>query len=483
MSDMPSWRMPAGLMLGPFVALLDLSIVTVALPRIGSDLHAGTSGVQWVIDAYSVCLAALLLSGGTLGDRYGRKRAYLAGLAVFTLASAACAAAPGFGFLIGARAVQGAASALVMTGSLSLLVQAYPDPAARARMLGLNGMIGGSSIVFGPVLGGVLVDAAGWRTIFLVNLPIGAAAVWLVARAMPESADREHAALDPAGQLLGLLCLAGLTYGLIESRDNGWGSPGTLVPLALAVVSGAGFALAERRLAQPMLPLGLFADRRFTIPNVASFVLGFGTSAVFVLLSLYLQEVQHRSPLDSGLLFLPMSLVICLTGPLAARWCARFGPLPVMAVGYAVSGVGLLGLLALGARSGVPAITVFGVVLGAGMGAAIAPTQLAGVLALPRQRSGLASACIATTRQAGTALGVAVLGLIIATAAGSPAGPSYSAGFVLGLHWAGIVSGVLTLATAALLAGAAAAGQAAESGTAATIGRSHPQDPAAGTLP
>jgi MFS transporter, DHA2 family, methylenomycin A resistance protein len=358
--------------MGPFVALLDLSIVTVALPRMGSDLHAGTSGVQWVVDAYSVCLAALLLSGGTLGDRYGRRRAYLAGLTMFTLASAACAAAPGTGFLITARAVQGAASALVMTGALSLLVQAYPDPAARARMLGLNGMIAGSSIVFGPVLGGVLVDAAGWRTIFLINLPVGAAAVWLVARAMPESADREHAALDPAGQLLGLLCLAALTYGLIESRDNGWGSPGTLVPLAVATASGAAFVLAERRLARPMLPLGLFADRRFTVPNVASFVLGFGTSAVFVLLSLYLQDVQHRSPLAAGLLFLPMSVVICLTGPAAARWCARFGPLPVMAAGYAVSGAGLLGLLALGTRSGVTAVIVFGVVLGAGMGASIA---------------------------------------------------------------------------------------------------------------
>ena len=135
---------------------------------------------------------------------------------------------------------------------------------------------------------------------------------------MPESADREHAAFDPAGQLLGLLCLATLTYGLIESRDDGWGSPGTLVPLAIAIGTGAGFTIVERRLTRPMAPLGLFADRQFTIPNVASFVLGFGTSAVFVLLSLYLQDVQHRSPLASGLLFLPVSVVICLTGPAAA---------------------------------------------------------------------------------------------------------------------------------------------------------------------
>ncbi|WP_051166556.1 MFS transporter [Amycolatopsis orientalis] len=452
MSTKAGWRVPAGLILGPFVALLDLSIVTVALPRMGADLHAGTAGQQWIVDAYAVCLAALLLSGGTLGDRYGRKRAYLIGLTVFTLASVACAAATGIGMLIAARAVQGAASALVMTGSLSLLVQAYPDPVQRARMLGLNGMIGGSSIVFGPVAGGLLVDAVGWPTIFLINLPIGACAVWLVRRAMPESSDREHAALDPAGQLLGLTFLATLTYGLIEGRDLGWASAATIVPLAVAAAAGAGFVCVERRLAKPMLPIAVFADPRFTVPNVASFVLAFGTTSVFILLSWFLQDVQHRSPRAVGLLFIPLSGVICLVAPLAARWCARYRPASVMIAGYTVSGIGLLGLLALDQNSGPLAVSGFGVVLGAGMGASIAPTQLAGVLALPRQRSGLASACIATTRQAGTAVGVAVLGVIITSAAGPPEQPGYPAGFVHGLHLAGLVSGVLTLATAALVA-------------------------------
>lgn len=445
-----SRRLFAALVLGPFIALLDTSIVTVALPSIGTRLHATTTGLQWIVDAYTMCLSALLLSGGALGDRYGRRRMYLIGVAAFTVASAACSAAVSPGLLIAARAVQGAAAALVMTGALSLLVQAYPDPRERARRLGLYGMAGSSAVVFGPVAGGILTDTLGWRAIFLLNLPVGALTLWLGRTAVPESSDPGHASLDPLGQLLGLVSLASFTYGLIESRDHGWASVTTL---AVAVGGAGAFCWAEHRRDRPMLPMSLFRDPAFTIPNLASFVLGFGTSAVFFLLSLYLQQVQRHTPLSTGLRFLPLTVAICLTAPLIGRLTGRYGPYRVMVAGYLLSGASLTGLALLGPHTAASPMALLCAALGVGMGASIAPTQLAGVLALPRQRSGLASACIATTRQSGTAMGIAVLGLIVATNAGDAQGsPAYTHGFVHGLHIAGVLSGVATVAAAILVA-------------------------------
>jgi EmrB/QacA subfamily drug resistance transporter len=445
-------------MLGAFIALLDVSIVTVALPDIGSDLRAGTSGMQWVVDAYVLLLSALLLSCGVISDRHGRKRTYLTGVAVFTLASLACASAPSIGTLVAARAVQGAAAALVFTGTLSNLVQAYPDQRERARIIGLNGTVGGSAIVIGPLVGGALVDTVGWRGIFLINLPVGLLTLWLGARSLPESSDPKHAHFDLAGQILALVLLGTLTYGLIESRAYGWTAGHTILPLATALVALVLFVWWERRTVRPMLPVRLFRDPRFTVPNVASLVLGFGTSAVFFLLSLYLQQVQGHSAMQTGLRFLPLTLSICAVAPFASTLCGRFGPVHVMAVGYLVSGLGLAGLVLLDADTGLGPLTAVSVVLGAGMGAAIGPTQLAGMAALPMERSGLAAASISTTRQVGTALGVAVLGLIVGTYAGTHVGTAeFANGFARGLHVSGIATAGATLAAAAMLAALARA--------------------------
>ncbi|MEX3100878.1 MULTISPECIES: MFS transporter [unclassified Streptomyces] len=448
----PDWRLPAGLLLGAFLALLDVSIVTVALPDIGADLNAGTSGMQWVVDAYTLLLSALLLSSGAVGDRYGRKRAYLTGVAVFTVASLGCALAPTAGVLIAARAVQGAGAALIFTGTLSNLVQAYPQPQARARMLGLQGAVGGAAVLAGPLLGGVLVDTVGWRGVFLINLPVGAVTLWLALRAVPESSDPQHAALDPVGQVLALAGLGALTYGLIESGAHGWTSAWTIGSLGGGVVALVAFFAVERASRRPMLPTGLFRDGSFTVPNAASFVLGFGTSAVFFLLSLYLQQVRGYSALGTGLRFLPLTVAIWLVAPYATRLCARYGTARIMSVGYTVSGAALMGLTLLGTDTGFGVFAALTVALGAGMGASIGPTQLAGVAALPVQRSGLASACISTTRQLGTAMGVAVLGLVIAEQAGTDsARPGYADGFMRGLHLSGLAAGAATLAAAALV--------------------------------
>ena len=447
------WQVFTGVTLGAFIALLDVSIVTVALPSMGRDLHTTTSGLQWVVDAYTVVLSALLLSAGSLGDRFGRRRLYVGGLGLFVIASACCAAAPDIGVLIAARAVQGGAGALVFTGGLSLLVQAFPGEAVRAKMIGLNGAIGGSGVLLGPVLSGVLVDYASWRAIFLVNLPVGIAAIWLIVRSVPESADPGHASVDVPGQLAGLLFLAALTYGLIASSEHGWSSPATITPLALSAAALAGFTAVERRVAHPVLPPGLFASRRLSIPNVASFVLGFGTSAAFFLLSLYLQQAQGYSPLATGVRFLPMTAAICVIAGAAGKAAGRRGPYAVMTAGYLVSGLALVGLALFGTRTGLGVFIPVTVVLGLGMGLSIPPTQAAGVMALPRQRSGLASALISTSRQAGTTLGIAVLGLLVSVgAAGRPGTAGYAQGFVDGLHHAGYVAGGATIAAAILTA-------------------------------
>nr|WP_241266978.1 MFS transporter [Streptomyces scabichelini] len=363
-----------------------------------------------------------------------------------------CAIAPSIGTLIAARAVQGAAAALLFTGTLSNLAQAYPEPRERARMIGLNGTVGGSAIVIGPLVGGLLVDSVGWRGIFLINLPIGLLTLWLAARSLPETSDPRHAHFDLTGQILALVLLGTLTYGLIESRAYGWSSAHTVVPLVTAVVALFLFVWWERRSARPMLPVRLFCEAPFTVPNVCSFVLGFGTSAVFFLLSLYLQQVQGRSAVRTGLYFLPLTLTICAVAPFASRLCAKVGPVRVMAAGYLVSAVGLAGLLLLDVDTGLGTLTAVSVVLGAGMGAAIGPTQLAGVAALPVQRSGLAAASISTTRQVGTALGVAVLGLIVGTYSGTRIGTAgFADGFVDGLHVSGVVTAGATLAAAVLL--------------------------------
>lgn len=441
-----------GLTLGAFLVLLNLGTVPVALPTIGDHLHATTADRQWVLDAYNLLLSAFVLSAGNLGDRFGRRRLYLVGLAAFIMASAASTAAPTIGVLIAAQATLGIAAALLLTGSLSLIAQMYADPAARARMLGLNGAIGGAGISLGPLAGGLLVTDVGWRAIFVVNIAVGALALWLVVRTVPESSDPEHASLDGPGQFLGLVALGGLTYGLITSSTHGWSSPMTLAPLVAAAVAAIGFVAVESRVDRPMLPLAAFRAPGFGWANAASFVLGFGTSAVFVLLSLYLQEAQGHSALSTGLLLLPIAAAINLTAPFAGRRSGVHGPFPVLIVGYLVSGVGLAGLALLDPHTGLALFVVLTVVLGLGMGASIAPTQIAGLMSLPRERSGLASGCVLTTRQGGTTMGIAVLGLIIAHHAGqAPGSPGYATGFVDGFRSACLVAAAVTLLTGAAL--------------------------------
>jgi EmrB/QacA subfamily drug resistance transporter len=412
-----SWRLLVPVFIGTFMALLDLSIVTVALPAMEASLHTTFSALQWVIDGYTLALSALLLTAGSLGDRYGRKRLYLAGIAAFTIGSAICAAAPEVGVLIAGRVVQGAAATSLIPGSLSILTQAFPDPTRRAQMFGIWGGVGSVAVALGPVVGGVLVDEVGWWAIFLINLPIGILAVLLGARAIPESADPAHAAVDPVGQVTGIVWLGALTYGLIEGGSQGWGVAVTIVALVVAGVALVAFLAFEGRTARPMLPLAMFRRRAFSTANLASFALGFGSYSVFTFMSLYLQDVQGDSAISAGVRYLPLCATIAVMSVLAGKLVGRFGPPLSMVAGCGVVGAALVVMVSFEATTSYVVIAVVFAFLGAGMGFAITPTTAAAMGSAERQRSGIASGVVNATRQAGTTLGIAILGAIMTSAA------------------------------------------------------------------
>lgn len=427
------------------MSLLDVSVVNVALPAMQDGLSAGFSTLQWVVDSYTLCLSALILSGGALGDRFGRKRLFLGGLAVFTVGSLVCAVAPSAGVLIVGRLVQGVGAATVAPGALSLLVQGFPEARQQARMIGLWGACVALAVVVGPLVGGVLTDAFGWPAIFLVNLPLGVIALVAGWRGIVESADPAHAGADPVGQVLAVGWLAALTYAVLEAGHRGWGAPLIVGLLSVAGLLFLLFVLVERRVARPMLPAELFTRRRFRVVTTASFVLGFGAYGTFYLLSLFLQQVRGASAAETGLQFLPYSLAIAVGSVVGGR----LGGHRVMVVGYGLISLGLLSLLTVGATTSYALIAVVFAVLGVGMGFAITTTNTAGVTAVGRERSGTASAVLNAARQMGTALGIAALGAIVnshLTGGGD---------FTSGLHVSLFLAGVLTLGVAVLLTTAA----------------------------
>jgi MFS transporter, DHA2 family, methylenomycin A resistance protein len=486
-----SWGLLVAVFTGTFMVLLDLSIVTVALPAMQTSLHTTFSALQWVIDGYTLTLSALLLTAGSLGDRYGRRRLYLAGIATFTIGSAICAAAPDVGALIVGRVIQGAAATSLIPGSLSILTQAFPAGARRAQMFGIWGGVGSVAVALGPVAGGVLVDEVGWWAIFLINLPIGVLAVILGARSIPESADPAHAAVDPVGQVTGIAWLGALTFGLIEGGSHGWSAAITIVPLVLAALAVAAFLAVEARSARPMLPLAMFRRSAFATANLASFALGFGAYSTFTFMSLYLQDVQGYSAISAGLRYLPLCVAIAVMSVLAGRFAGRFGPAPSMVAGYGVIGAALVAMVSFGPATRYLVIAVVFVFLGAGMGFAITPTTAAAMGSAARQRSGIAAGAVNATRQAGSTLGIAVLGAIItslavtrlrdalaarhlpgtiaqhiaaATVTAHGAGTAatdahltpgllhdlYGSAFTTGLHAAVLVAGIISLLAAAL---------------------------------
>jgi EmrB/QacA subfamily drug resistance transporter len=432
----------AALFLGTFIALLDVSIVTVTLPSLQTDLHASLADLQWVVDGYLVAQAAVMLTGGALADRFGRKRVFLTGLTVFTLASLACGLAPGVSWLVAARVVQGGAASVVIPGAMSLIAQSFPEPDQRARVLGWWTSVAGLAFVLGPLVGGPLTEILGWQSVFFINLPLGAVAVVFGWHALTESADPEHAALDPLGQLLATVWIGALAYAVIDAGHTGWARPQVTVTLAVAAVAFAGFVAAELRHPHPMLPIRLFGRREFGVVNLASFTVGFGTLATFFLLSLYLQNVRGATPTEAGLQFLPYVLANSGMSLLTSRMVARHGPRRPLLAGYALLALVPLAMLTLTPTTPYVVIAVLFTVAGCGLSLAGIPINAMALHAVPRERSGIASATVNATRQTGTALGVATLGVLAAS----------GTDFVDGLHHALLAAGLGTAAVAAAVA-------------------------------
>ena len=396
--------------IGTFVTILDSTAVSVALPTIGHRLGGDISGLQWVVDAYVLIFAALMLTAGAISDRIGASRAFGLGLAVFTVASAACGLSPTLTALVVARLVQGAAAAIMLPASLSLVRQVHPDPTARARAIALWTAAGGAAIAAGPVVGGVLTGGLGWPAIFFVNVPVGVAGLVGLLRA-PRSPSRP-APIDLLGQLTSVLALAALTFAVIEA-GSGFGPP-VVLAVATFVIVGTGFLVVESRGRHPAVPLGLFRIRAVAVCTATGFALNFAFYGMVFVLTLLFQQVRGASPVAAGLMFLPMTALVTVINIVAGRLAARFGPRLPMVLGELILAAGLLGLLIVGPATATVTLLLLLVPLGIGGGLTVPAMTTAMLEAVPADRSGLASGILNSARQVGGALGVAVFGAFVA---------------------------------------------------------------------
>ena len=331
----------AATVLGSGIAFLDSTVVGIALPSIGREFHGGVGTLQWVVTGYSLTLAAFLLLGGSLGDRYGRKRIFTVGVAWFAVASACCGLAPSAALLVAARVVQGVGGALMTPASLAIL-QASFRPEDRARAIGAWSGLSGLAAAAGPLVGGYLLAIGSWRWVFYINLPLAAAVLVITARHVPESRDPTSAGrVDVVGAGLAVVFLAGLTYGLIEAPTRGWSSPAVVVSLVLAAVTAPAFLVVEHRRAHPMLPLELFRSRQFSGANAVTFAVYGALGGALFLLPVELQIVKGYSPLASGLALLPVTLVMLALSARSGALSARIGPRLQMTVGPLIVAAGL----------------------------------------------------------------------------------------------------------------------------------------------
>jgi len=419
------------------MVILDATIVNVALPAIGRQLHAPVSALQWVVDAYTVAFAGLLLSAGSLGDRIGARRVFNLGLALFTAASAGCAVAPFVAVLVAARAVQGVGAAMLVPSSLALLRGTYRRAAERARAVGAWGAIAGVGAASGPVLGGLLVGALDWRAVFVVNVPVGIGALGLAARHLPAAGESQNGGLDLRGQILAVVSLTALTTGLIEGGAAGWAAPLAVVPLLAFVPALLGFLAVERNAREPMLPLSLFADRTFSAASFVGLAINLGFYGQLFAISLYLQHVRGFSALTTGLALLPEGMFVAVASIVSGRLTARTGPRSAMLVGLSLGALGFAGLIVAGASTSYVILVPPLISVGFGMALTMPAATVAIIEAAPAERAGIASGVLNAARQTGGAIGVALLGTLVSGAA-----------FVPGLHAAMAVSAVTFLLAA-----------------------------------
>lgn len=429
--------------LGLFVGLIDANAINLALPAVRSDLGGGISGAQWTIDAYNITFAAMLLTSGSLGDRFGRRTVLRLGLATFVGASVVCAVAPTLPVLLAARALQGVGAALMLPQGLAITAAAFPNAVERARATAAWAMAAALSTAIGPILGGVLTDTLGWRYIFWINAPVGVVALFMTFRYLPESRDPDAAGIDVPGQTLALVGLATLTMVLVEGRTlpHWW-----VAGLAVVAMTGiAAFIWRQRSTARPMLPLNLFGSRRLVAALVATFTMTFGIYGLLLVNSFAFQQQRGASALVTALWFLPMPIVYLAFIPGVNAVLRRTGPRLPMTAGLFLMASGLALYAIVGPRADGWLLTLSFVLAGVGLALNTAPSVGLAMAAVPVQRAGLAAGVVNLARLVGITVGVAVLGSAMAAVGGAGGvrtalvlgGLVQLAGAGVALRWAG----------------------------------------------
>ena len=401
-------------LLGFFIVMLDATVVNVALADIGTDLDAPVASLQWVVDSYTLVFAAFLLTSGAACDRLGARDVYLLGLLLFGVLSVVCALAPTGGTLVAARAAQGAGASAVVPGSLALLAVIYTEPDARSRAIGLWGGAGGIAAAVGPVLGGVLVSWIGWRAVFWVNIPIIAVACRLTLRSLPAPAARHGRAIDPLGQLLSVLGLAALTYGMIAGGESGLSNSSAAAICCGAAVL-AGLVVVEHHVDDPMLPMPLFREARFTVSALVGLALNISFFGQLFVLSLFFQRYLGYAPWLAGLALAPQACSAVIASPLGGRSTARIGAPATMLIGLLTGAAGFGSLVGVTEGTPYPMTALLTFAGGFGMAFAMPAATSAAVASAPPAYTGLAGGVINAARQTGSVIGVAALGAMIAT--------------------------------------------------------------------
>jgi EmrB/QacA subfamily drug resistance transporter len=401
-----------------FMVGLDITAVNVALPSIGEQLHASLSWLQWTVSAYTVVMASLLLFSGSMADRLGRKRTLVIGLSVFSVASLLCSLAPTVELLVVFRVLQGIGASMLNPVAMSIIANTFTHPRERAQAVGVWGAVFGASMALGPIVGGALVSSVGWEWIFLMNIPLGLATIMLTLRFVPESKAPKPRRFDPVGQALVTVLLASITFGIIEAPDAGWTSPTILVAFGAAAIALLGLLRYEPRRDEPLIDLRFFRSIPFS-SSIALSVAAFASFGGFLFLNtLYLQDVRGLSPVEAGTIIVPIALMTVILSPISGRVVGRSGPRKPLVVAGIASFVACSMLVDIGPETPFAWLIAAYVVFGIGFGFVNAPITNAAVSGMPREQAGVAAAIATTSRQFGQAIGVAIVGAIVASSAG-----------------------------------------------------------------
>ncbi len=402
-----------------FMIMLDNTVVNVALPSIQRDLDASISSLEWTVNAYTLTFAVLLVTGGRLGDIFGRRRMFLFGVVVFAVSSAAIGLSPDQAWLVGGRAIQGIGAAFMMPATLSIISNAFP-PEERGRAIGTWAGVSALALAIGPVVGGALTEHVSWRAIFFINLPVAVLAVVVTLFATRESRDETVArTVDFPGIAALSTGLTALVLALVEGNAWGWGSPEIIALLAASVIGLVGFFVIERRVRAPMIDIDQLRSATFLGANLVGFVISFAMLAVFFFVALYMQNLLDYSPLEAGVRFLPATLIIIVTAPISGRLADRFGPRPLIVAGMVLLSISLFIQTHISETSGYGLLLPAFMVMGLGIGLTMSPMSTAAMNAVSPEKAGAASGVLSMSRMVGGTFGIAVLGALFQSLASS----------------------------------------------------------------